>query len=347
MVTLGVDAHKEIHVAVAVDERGRLLGSWEGPNAESAWQEILSWGSQWNERQWGIEGSGNYGHGLAQYLVKAGETVYEVNPRLTAQARRRARKQDKNDRLDAQAVARVVLRDTPDLPLVVVEDEAAALDVMNRERDRLKSQIDRLRNQLHNRLFMVDPEYRKTYSNLAKLETLRELEQYTPPVVTPVTKARASDVRRVASSLRLFMEQIAELTKEIEELARARYSQLTEIQGVGQLTAGALAGILGTRDFAAEDQFATYGGASPIETSSAGRVRHRLNRGGNRRLNRILHSIALTQWNCKGDGHEYIERRMKEGKSWLESMRALKRFIARAVWRLWQQHYAREVQHLA
>ena len=342
MITLGVDAHKEVHVAVAVDEQGRPQDTWQGSNSEPAWQEVLAWASQWKSRQWGIEGTGNYGHGLAQHLVTVGETVYEVNPRLTAQGRRRARKQDKSDRLDAQAVARVVLRDAPQLPVVVVEDEAAMLDVMTRERDRLKSQVDRLRNQLHNHLFKVDPQYRKTFPSLSKLEAVQRLEHYTPMADTPLAPVRGASVRRVAAVLRLVLEQEQQITREIETLSETRYAALTEIQGVARLTAGILAGILGTRKFAAEDQFATYGGASPLETSSAGRVRHRLNRGGNRRLNRVFYLIALTQWTHGGAGRRYIERRMEQGKSWLEAVRALKRFIARTIWRLWQRHYAQK-----
>ncbi len=342
MVTLGVDAHKGIHVAVAVDEQGRPQDTWQGPNSQPAWQEMLAWASQWGSRQWGIEGTGNYGAGLAQHLVAAGETVYEVNPRLTAQGRRRARKQDKTDRLDAQAVACVVLRDASQLPEVVMEDEATVLELMNRERDRLKSQVDRLRNQLHNRLFQVDPQYKKSYPSLSKLATVQNLEHYTPTADTPLASVRGAAVRRVASALRLVLEQQQQITGEIESLSGTRYGALTEIQGVARLTAGILAGILGTRKFATEGQFATYGGASPIETSSAGRVRHRLNRGGNRRLNRVLYLIALTQWKQKGAGQDYIRRRMEQGKSWLEAVRALKRFIARAVWRLWQRHYAQD-----
>lgn len=340
MVVVGVDAHKEVHVAVAVDDRGRPIETWEGSNSEASWQELLTWAGQWPDRQWGIEGTGNYGHGLAQHLVSAGEHIYEVNPRLTALARRRARKRDKSDRLDAMAVARVVLRDASELPIVVVENEAAVLDELTRDRDRLKSQIDRLRNQLHGKLFKVDPQYRKTFKSLSKLETVERLEQYAAESDTPLAAVRAEAVRRVASALRLFLEQERELTRQIETLTERQYSALTDIQGVARLTAGVLAGILGTRRFAREDQFATYGGASPLETSSAGRVRHRLNRGGNRRLNRVLYMIALTQWTQRGDGRRYIERRMEQGKTWLEAVRALKRYIARAVWRLWQRHYA-------
>ena len=81
MITLGADAHKTLHVAVAVDGGGHPLDTWQRPNSESAWPEMLAWASQWANRQWGIEGTGNYGRGLAQHLVAAGETVYEVNPR--------------------------------------------------------------------------------------------------------------------------------------------------------------------------------------------------------------------------------------------------------------------------
>ena len=85
----------------------------------------------------------------------------------------------------AQAVARVVLRDGPEPPAVVIGDEAAVLELMNRERDRLMTQVDRLRNQLHNRLFQVDHEYRKSFPSLSKLATIQNLEQYTAVADSP------------------------------------------------------------------------------------------------------------------------------------------------------------------
>ena len=93
---------------------------------------------------------------------------------------------------------------------------------------------------------------------------------------TPLAAVRGAAVRRVAAVLRLVLEQQQQITREIKSLSATRYGALTEIQGVACLTAGILAGILGTRKFAAEDQFAALGGASLLETSSAGRVRHRL-----------------------------------------------------------------------
>jgi transposase len=75
---------------------------------------------------------------------------------------------------------------------------------------------------------------------------------------------------------------------------------------------------------------------APLEASSAGRVRHRLNRGGNRRLNAILHRIAVAQARCSPAARTYLARRQADGKSRREALRALKRFLIRAVWRAWQ-----------
>jgi transposase len=341
MITLGIDAHKSLHVAVAVNGNGREVGTWEGPNSMDGWRDLIGWAGRWEARQWGVEGSGGYGRGLSQELVHAGEKVYEVNPRLTAQARRRSRRRDKSDRLDARAVAAAVLREEDGLPMVTEGDEdAVALEVMARERERVKSQVDRLRNQLHNRLFQADPAYREKFPSLLKLETVKGLEEFAQQDASLVGRARAAAVRRVASALRLMIEQEGELRNEIEALAGARFAFLAGIRGVALLTAGSLAAVLGTRSFGSGDRFAAYSGAVPVETSSAGRVRHRLNRGGSRRLNSMLYRIALTQWRCGGEGRQYIERRMAEGKSWLEAVRALKRHIARAIWRAWQEHYA-------
>ena len=89
--------------------------------------------------------------------------------------------------------------------------------------------------------------------------------------------------------------------------------------------------------FATDAQLAAYAGVAPLEASSAGVVRHRLNRGGNRRLNAVFYRIVLTQAHYSPQARTYIERRVSEGKSRREAHRALRRFVARAIWRLWQE----------
>jgi transposase len=103
---MGVDAHKRVQHALALDAAGTILGSWRGANTPTQWQQLLAWASTFpGPHHWGIEGAWNYGRGLAHFLVAQGEVVYEVNPRWTAERRRRARRLGKRDRLDAHALA--------------------------------------------------------------------------------------------------------------------------------------------------------------------------------------------------------------------------------------------------
>jgi hypothetical protein len=89
MITIGVDAHKQVHAAAALDDSGRELANWRGPNSITGWEELLEWAQAWHsELQWGIEGGWGYGRGLAQFLVTAGQRTYEVNARWTALGRR-------------------------------------------------------------------------------------------------------------------------------------------------------------------------------------------------------------------------------------------------------------------
>ena len=143
-------------------------------------------------------------------------------------------------------------------------------------------------------------------------------------------------MRRLAQRLQLLVEQARALAIRIRELAAARFAPLATICGVDLLTAAALAGILGPgRRFRSDAQLAAYAGVAPLEASSAERVRHRLNRGGNRRFNAILYRIALTQARCSPAARAYLARRVAEGKTKREAVRALKRFIVRAIWRRW------------
>lgn len=338
MITIGVDAHKSLHVALAINEAGRTLEHWRGPNSPQGWQDLQQWATALGTpRRWGIEGASNYGRGLAQALVEAGETVYEINPRWTAQTRRSARTPGKTDRLDAQAVASLVLRDHASLPQVQLEDATSLLDLLVKERETVLAEATRLRNQLHFLLLQVDPQYRDTVPALTTPEGLEAVEQYSTSSAKLMDTQRVAAVHRLAQRLRLAHTQAAELRQEIETRTQeAGFSPLTELKGVGLLTAGAIAGILGPgKRFQREAQVAAYAGAAPLETSSAGKVRHRLNRGGNRRLNAILYRIAFTQAGCLPAAKTYLADRKAEGKTTKEAFRTLKRYLVRAIWKLW------------
>ena len=344
MGTIGVDAHKSVHQALALEQDGSILAHWRGPNTAESWQRLLDWAQTLpGPRQWGIEGAWNYGRGLAQFLVAWGEVVFEVNPRWTADTRRRARTAGKTDRLDAHAVAKLVRDEAATLPQVTAEDASTVLDLRVTEREALLAEATRSRNQLHQLLLQLSPGCAAQMPSLTTEAGLVAVERALPLQVSSLQQ-RVGAIRRLVQRLRLATEQAATLEREICTRAKAHYLPLTELKGVQLLTAGALAGILGPgQRFRSEAELAAYAGVAPLETSSAGIVRHRLNRGGNRRLNAILYRIALTQARSWPPAQAYLAKRTAEGKSWREAMRALKRYLVRAVWRLWQRCLSDEV----
>jgi transposase len=341
MNTVGIDAHKRLHVAVALDEQGRELCSWRGTNSERGWESFDAWLQGLGvERRVGIEGAWGYGRGLARYLVGRGETVFEVNARWTAAGRQSARKPDKTDELDARAIALHVHREAEGLVAVAPDDETSVLDLLATERDTAVCEATRLRNQIHALLLQLDPQYQRTLPAMKSRAGLAILLGYQTASELPLDRARAAAVRRLAQRLALALAQVDELTDQVRVIAAPRFTPLTRLIGVNLLTAGILAGILGPgHRFKSDAALAAYAGASPLEASSAGHVRHRLNRGGNRRLNAVLYRIALTQAHFSPAARAYLSRRVSEGKTKREAIRALKRFLVRAIWQLWQECY--------
>lgn len=339
MLTIGVDAHKRVHVAVAVDMQGTELGLWRGPNSPAGWRDLLTWASSRNEQcQFGIEGAWGYGRGLAQHLVANDQTVYEINARWTAEGRRRARQVSKTDRLDARAVAACVRQEGSALPRVPADDDTAVLNLLSVERDAAIAEATRLRNQIHAHLLQLDPEYHLRLPALRSQAGLAAVKAYAVVEPDAFRQERAGAVRRLATRLELALAQSAEMSERIRELAAVRFEPLTRLCGVNLLTAGAIAGMLGPgRRFVTDAELAAYAGASPLEASSAGQIRHRLNRTGNRRLNAVLYRIALTQAHYSPEARAYIARRTSEGKTRREALRALKRYLVRALFRLWTE----------
>jgi len=278
-----------------------------------------------------------HGRGLAQSLVRAGATVGEVNPRLTATMRRGSRPRGKSDRLDALAVARVVQQEGTALPAVRPEDATATLTVLVRDRTSALVEATRRRNQLHQHLHHLSAVDPQRWPDLTDPDAIAGLPTYVAPSPDPVVAARAQAVRHRAERLVLALRQADQTRRAIETAARPQLEPLLAIRGVAPLTAGLLAAELGARPFASDAALASYAGAAPLEASSGEHVRHRLNRGGNRHLNAVLHRIALVQARCHPPAQAYLARRQAEGKTKAEAIRALKRSSARAVFQAWQQ----------
>ena len=212
------------------------------------------------------------------------------------------------------------------------------LDLLTTEREGAIVEATRLRNQIHAHLMQIDPEYENKLPSLKSKAGLAALQTYSSPSGGMLREQRALVVRQLARRLQLAASQADELEAQIKELAEASFSPLTRLCGVNLITAGTLAAILGPGNrFASDAQLAAYAGVAPLETSSAGLVRHRLNRGGNRRLNAVLYRIVLTQAHFLPEARAYLDRRVAQGKTRREAHRALRRFVIRAIWRLWQE----------
>jgi transposase len=164
-------------------------------------------------------------------------------------------------------------------------------------------------------------------------DAIRLLERLEP--VTPIEQARHDLAVELLADVQRLDAQLKESHRRIRVAIRASGTTLTDLFGVGPVIACYVIGYTGdvTR-FANRDHFAAYNGTAPVERSSGGRVVHRLSQRGNRRLNHALHLAAICQIRQPhSDGRAYFERKIAEGKTKKEALRALKRQVSNAVYR--------------
>jgi transposase len=348
VIWIGVDAHKQLHQAVAISEAG-IQGERTITNSELEWAALLGWARQWPERIWAVEGAWYLGRGLAQYLAAQGERVHEVNGRWTAARRRGMRRPGKSDRLDARSVATLLREEADTLPRVFPEqDPEAIVQLWSREHATLNEEKTRVVNRLHALLLQCDPGYKTTFPDLQDRAAIAALQAYVAPGAGDLARERERAIRRQADQLALLDEQERELEGKLRRMARERFSPLTEIEGIGAIIACAIVSELGRpRPGFREEHLAAEAGVSPLEASSAGGVRHRLNRTGNRRLNMLFHQIVLTQGRLYAPARTYLARRRADGLTAREARRALKRHLVRRVYRAWLACFRSEIEAVA
>jgi transposase len=330
-VMIGVDPHKGSHTAVAIDRNEVELASVTVRATRRQVDELLAWAARFEDRTWAIESADGLGYLLARQLVAAGEEVLDVPATLAARVRvLGSGRSNKNDSNDALSIAIAALR-APRPTRVGREDHAGVLRLYaKRHRD-----VGRARNRtacrLHALLAELVPGGIPKEINAGSAQRL--LESIDP--ATAVERARHAVAVEHLEDLRRFDDQLRTSKKRLDSAVRESGTTLTDLFGVGPVVAAMVIGYTGdvTR-FANRDQFAAYTGTAPIEVSSGGRITHRLSRRGNRQLNHAIHIAAITQIRfAHSPGRAFYDRKIADGKTKREAVRALKRRISDALYR--------------
>ncbi len=337
---IGVDTHKIQHVLVALDAQGRSLGTRTCANTPEGWANGLAWARRWEGRVWGIENSGSLGKGFAQSLLVQGEdTVHEVSPHRTAQYRRRGRTQDKTDETDALAIARLLLAEGDTLPEVQRDDLSTELRLLSDHRDNLLAEKTRLINQLHGQMLQVDPSYKEKSGRLTDARGVAYCRDVALPQDDRLLRTRLLIVHQLAEQILRLDAEVAAVAAELTARVQESQTPIVALRGVGTIVAARIIGEIGVapriRSAAA---LAALAGISPVAVSSGGRGGYRLNRGGNRQLNRAIHVIALTQRRCDPRGRAYYMKKRAEGKTPRAALRCLKRRLVDVLFRAFSRH---------
>jgi transposase len=341
---VGVDPHKRVFSAVAIDARGGRLGKWTGGTTAQAIRELRVWASEHAPGAvWAIESTNSWGRRLAVALAEAGADVRDVCPTRTAERRRRRPGRGKSDAIDAEAIARELLAH-PDLPHAFKgaqpgqpDPQRDLLAVLVRARKQVVDRHRRLLNEAEPLLTELPaalaerlPVDRKIEPRLAAAARLRRTGLRS-------TDLRLQLLRGYARQERAFAHERDALELEIVRVLNELETSLPSLFGLGPLGSAELLVEVGDpRRFRSGDAFASYTGTAPIPASSAeidGRpVHHRLNRHGNRRLNSVLHIMAVTRLRTHAETQAFIARVTANGKTSRDALRIVKRRLARLVW---------------
>jgi transposase len=330
-VMIGIDPHKGSHTAAMLDRGQRELRQITVRAGSRQVVELLAWADGIEPRTWAVECAGGMGYLLSQQLVAAGETVLDVPATLASRVRVLGTGQSmKTDPNDARSVALAALH-APALAVVRRADHVTVCRLLAKRH----TDVARWRTKLCCRLHALVAEL--VPGGIDKEVVVKQARRL-------LDEVRLDDVAMVERH-----RQALELVTEIEHLdavvkdsrvritaaVAASCTTLTEIFGVGPIVAAMLIGYTGdpTR-FATASRYAAYTGTAPIEFSSGGRTTHRLSRRGNRRLNHALHCAAITQIRHRhSPGRGYYERKLAEGHTPREAIRALKRRLSDVAWR--------------
>jgi transposase len=332
-ITGGVDTHLDVHVAAAVDANGGVLGVESFATTPAGYRELRAWLETFGAVcRVGVEGTGAYGAGLARHLRSRGLVVIEVD-RPNRQERRR---NGKSDELDAIEAARAALSGRASGFAKSADGDVEAIRALLVARRSGRNVRVKYLNQIRHLSFTAPDELRERLRDVPVDHLAATAAALRPRVdgdsVTYATKLAIATLGRRVLALD---DDGKRLDQALDTLVRRRAPSLLEVYGVGIHTAAILLVTAGDNPHRLKNEaaFAHLCGVAPLPASSGKtRARFRLNPGGDRQANHALWRIVFTRMSGDERTRKYVARRLAEGRTTREIMRALKRYVARELY---------------
>jgi len=335
---VGVDTHKAQHTAVVINCFHQKIGFAQTPNNTTDFDSFLSKLKSLihNDEKlvFGLEDTQGLGHSLAQWLIKKGYIVKEVNPVQTKRERKQSTSPDKSDKVDAEAIANVLLAEYDKLPTIKNDANFKAIRQLNNQRKNLVKEQTRVKNRLHNLIHQQYPEYKKFFSDTFGKTALAFWKKYPHPgklkhigekrlnnflkkqaksisndkasnILSLVDKDKPQDISTetreslipmLINQLKLVKQNLEEINKLLKKSVENSQYKLTTMPGIDfKLAALFISNIKNIDRFDSADQLARYAGLAPVEYSSGKSQKLTSKKYGCRDLNHTFYILSLQQ----------------------------------------------------
>ena len=330
----GVDTHLDTHTAAICDEGGRLVAERQVPATAAGAAQLLAWArAQAGDHTlaWAIEGAGHYGLNLARHLTTAGEQVFEIGHTAHLGKRRTG----KTDAIDALRAARELLA-APHPARPRAGGDREALRLLLADRDHAIRCCRSARALLAAVLVTMPGPVRGPLRALPSKARSRACAALgCPPDADRLTTIQHQTLARLGQRIEHLASEARQIETQITTIVEDLAPGLVAAEpGLGHLSAAQiLLSFSHPGRVRSEAAFAMLAGTAPIPASSGRTTRHRLNRGGDRQLNRALHTVITNRARYHQPTRDYITRRTSQGRTSKETRRCLKRYLARHLFR--------------